>query len=337
LNISISPEKLSPGDECVIEIDTVANAIVTLSFVEDQKLVESFNDEVFKLAKPVDDENFRNLFFIYEDLRVQGDDEDCERERTVRSVANDDEDIVPGKPVNNFRTKSHEPWIFESFKANSEGKLRFKSVIPNKVTVWKLYGLSSHPKHGLASSITQEIKFSKEIFMKIDLSSKVRLFEHTNVHVTVFNHLDDSINVEIGLIGNDDSDEFEVFEVTSECFLIHQDKNYTKLVSIPPRSHSTVSFNIQPVKSGLLNINFAASNHSEVLEEVSEVLNVLPDIYNQYKSYQYFANLNNMEKIAYQLNLYVPDEVIPETIQIEANVGNMLDPLVKDAEYLLTS
>jgi hypothetical protein len=321
LNISI--DKPSPGEECTITITTTPNAVVALSAFENRKTLEHLESEVLKTTKPTSN----NLFFIHEDI-----DGECPDGNAVRVAA--DVKAVSKQEVQG--NKRNEPWIFETFKANSDGIVSLKRVVPNTVTTWYISGLSLHHQLGLASSALKEVQVSKDFFIKVDLPSTTRFQEVTKIIVNVFNLQSEPTKVDVKIEGNEESEEFEMIEMTSDCIFIPVDgRNNSKTVSVEGNSQSSILFVIRPVKSGMLEMKLKASSDLKLEDEAFKQLKVLPDITTTHKTSSFFADLRNETEFSYGLSLNIPEEAIDRTVKIEGAAGNFLDSLVDDAKSML--
>jgi hypothetical protein len=294
-----------------------------LSAFENRNSLEHLNFEFLKTSKPTSN----NLFFIHDDI-----DGGCPYGNAVRPAA--DVKAVSKEEVQG--NERNEPWIFETFKANGDGIVNLKRVVPNTVTTWYISGLSLHHQLGQASSTLKEVQVSKDFFIKVDLPSTTRFQEVTKIIVNVFNLQSEPTKVEVKIEGHEESEEFEIIEMTSDCIFIHVDgRKNSKTVSVEGNSQSSVLFVIRPIKSGLLEMKFKALSDLELEDEAVKQLKVLPDIITTHQTSSFFADLRNETTFSYGLRLNIIEDAIDRTVKIEGAAGNFLDSLVDDAKSML--
>ena len=344
LNLSVDPEHLSPGGNCTITIETAPNSVVSLSVIENRNFIgfEDFNKHLSGISQSSSIEG-KNIFVVSDFKR---NEENCPATRVARSAEDEDdendEDIF--KMFSNddiWKNENIEPWIFESFKADEDGKIILNRKVPNVVTSWYFSAVSTHLESGFASTQLTKIHVSKNFFIKVNFPFSIRIQEILRVEVIVFNYVPGQTNaseVEIKFTGNEEGEEFEFIEVNSECNTISMlGSENVQNITVQPNSQLSVTIFIRPIKSGSLKFKIKAFTDSGLTDELDKILKVLPDISTTFQTTTLFADLRNTSRFSYgiSINQMIPNDAIWNSIRIEGSAGNLLDALVQDAKSML--
>jgi uncharacterized protein YfaS (alpha-2-macroglobulin family) len=296
-----------------------------------------------KIDQSLNDVDFSNSFIITDSEIVE--QEHFISQRLERSVDNDEN----GSKRENFhenhddetREDKAETWIFESFKTDENGQMLLTREVPNSLTSWHISAMSFHSELRIAFSNLQAVEVSKHFFVTINFPLSIRFGELLNVHILVFNYIPDQklpSEVDIIFSGDEDNEDFEFIDKTIDCsFIPSPGSERNQKISVEPNSQSVVSFTIRPIKSGLLKFKFQAKSDLNFSYEIEKTLKVLPETVTTFRTHSLLIDLRNESHFAHGFNLPIPEEAIGSSIEIEAIVCNLLEPLLQDATRLLST
>lgn len=282
-------------------------------------------------AKKIDSSNF----FILTDAKV--DKENC-GERSTRSI-NDDDDDGEEEDKKLFRNEGFESWLFESIKADDDGKVTLEIEVPNTITSWHLSAISTHPDFEIIFSDVHEVEVSKQFFVKMILPLWIRVREAFKVDIMVFNYDPDQLfssEVTVKFSADGDNKSFEFIEI-SECSLTRDDSSTKEeTLIVEPNSQASISFMIRPLKSGPILFKVQTKTDLGFSDESEKMVKVLPDSFSTFNSHSMLIDLRNQQSMVYEFNLPIPEDAFRKTVEIEVVRGDLLELLLQDVASSLS-
>lgn len=343
----MSPLLLAPGETCTISITTNPDSIVSLIAVDQRILFGDENPLGNLLRIPTLADKIAQLNLVSNSFVLTSA---AQKQEMCLSLRLGDHSVIgnsknPELPTNpdedRLRQGFPETWIFETAKADSEGRVSLTKILPDSTTTWSVAAISIHPKYGFQVSQIHNVTVAQQFFVQLRLPYSIRYHEVLKIDALVFNHIpsqEGDVEVDVTLYRTDEGDDFEFIERFNDCSYVSQlERELTVRVSIAPNSVGSASFLIRPIKTGKLPVKVKAQIESaEMFDEVEETLKVEHEEETNYVNRALLIDLRrSLGIVQHQFEISIPDEAIKKSIRIEgALAGNLLGSTKIDAKAM---
>lgn len=243
--------------------------------------------------------------------------------------------ILPMHPVApRIRKEFPETWLWESIpSAEFDGTLTIHKKVPDTITSWIITGFAIDAEHGLGiTKAPTKLRVHQPFFVSLNLPYSVKRGEVVSVPCTVFNYLQQTIDVEVTL--ENEHNEFEFTNDTS----INEDTAFSrkKKVTIMSQDGATVSFAIRPQKVGLISLKVVATSPIAG-DAIVKTLNVESEGVCQFVNKAVFVDLREKQQMdPISVIVDIPKEVLPDSTRIEIScVGDLLGGTIKNLQNLI--
>ncbi|XP_035787191.1 CD109 antigen-like [Anopheles albimanus] len=173
-----------------------------------------------------------------------------------------------------YRTEFWESWLWENVTVPSSGSIELVETVPHSATSWYITGFSIDSEYGLGI-VKHPIRFSTiNIFFILDhLPKSVKRYEAVWLHFTVFSTLNEAFEATVTMFNTKNQTQF-VDENNQDTGEVTASKN----VIVPANSDAPVSFLVNPMKLGELEIRLNASIlQGLITDSFKKIIKVLPE------------------------------------------------------------
>lgn len=233
-----------------------------------------------------------------------------------------------------------ETWIFRSIITNKNGKRAFYETVPDTMTSFVVTGFSIHPEFGLALAAPGEVEVKKEFFIKPYLPYSIRVGEVLKVDVSVFNYVQDPAQDRSAVVTLNNTDrQFEFVKATPDganCRIEVVTKSQeSNRVTVPAKNGASTVFLIRALRSGNLTLKIKATTEG-FEDEVEKLMLVESEGRTESKNFARLIDLRTKRYNNEIFDVYVPKNVVQNSISIEASViGDLLGPLFDNVNFLV--
>lgn len=163
-------------------------------------------------------------------------------------------------------------------------------------------------------------------FISLNLPYSIKRGEIIAIQVIVFNYMDQDYPATVTM--SNDKQEFEFVE--PKCT-----KQATRNVTAKSNSGTSVNFLIKATKIGYITLKVEAIT-TIAGDRVEQLLLVEAEGIKRYVNEAVLIDLRNIDKFSKSVTITVPENVIPDSLRIEASfIGDILGPSVENLDNLL--
>lgn len=201
------------------------------------------------------------------------------------------------------------------------------ATVPDTITSWAITAFSIDPMTGLAvTKQPTKLTVFQPFFVSMNLPYSIKRGEIVSIPISVFNYMEDEDGEEATITLYNDDLEFEFIDSKEEIFERGRpSKERTKTVVVRQHEAST-SFKIRASKIGSIKIKVVAKSVLAEGDGVERYLLVKAEGITHYMNSPIFVDLRNSPEFSKDMQIHIPsDEVVPDSIQIEASIiGDIL-------------
>lgn len=233
-----------------------------------------------------------------------------------------------------IRKEFPETWLWETIPSSEfTGNFTIHKKVPDTITSWIITGFAIDAEHGLGiTKAPTKLRVHQPFFVSLNLPYSVKRGEVVSVPCTVFNYLEQQVDVEVTL-----ENEHDEFEFTSDTSIVEQ-TGYSrkKKTTIMSQDGATVTFSIRPTKVGLISLKVVATSPIAG-DAIVKTLNVESEGVTQFVNKAVFVDLREKHQIdPVKVIVDVPKEALPDSTRIEIScVGDLLGGTIKNLQKLI--
>lgn len=233
-----------------------------------------------------------------------------------------------------IRKEFPETWLWETIPcAEFNGNLTIRKKVPDTITSWIIAGFAIDSVHGLGiTKAPTKLRVHQPFFISLNLPYSVKRGEVVSVPCTVFNYLQQQVDVEVTL-----DNEHNEFEFASDTSIVEDtDFSRKKKATIMSQDGATVTFAIRPAKVGLISLKVVAASPIAG-DAIVKTLNVESEGVTQFVNKAVFVDLREKEVIdPIKVMVDIPKEALPDSTRVEIScVGDLLGGTIKNLQKLI--
>ncbi|XP_073826189.1 thioester-containing protein 2 isoform X3 [Musca autumnalis] len=241
------------------------------------------------------------------------------------------------KPEPKIRKDFCETWIFNNINnTDASGMAQLTKKIPDTITSWVVTGFAMNEKTGFAMAENPtKIKVFQPFFLSTNLPYSVKRGEVISIPIVVFNYMEKSLVAEVTMENTDQ--EYDFTEATNDIEeMVLEEKQRTKVVTVPSNGGQTVSFMIRPNKVGDITLKIKAITPLAG-DAIHQKLKVEPEGVTHYENHAIFVNIPKKgDPVKHELKASVPKDAVLDSEYLEFSaVGDILGPTIKNIDKLV--
>lgn len=233
-----------------------------------------------------------------------------------------------------IRKEFPETWLWESIPGDKlDGTLTIRKKVPDTITSWIITGFAIDAEHGLGiTKAPTKLRVHQPFFVSLNLPYSVKRGEVVSVPCTVFNYLQQTVDVEVTL-----ENEHNEFDFTSDKSIV-EDTAFSrkKKLTVMSQDGATVNFAIRPQKLGLISLKVVATSPIAG-DAIVKTLNVESEGVTQFVNKAVFVDLREKQQMdPISVIVDIPKEALPDSTRIEIScVGDLLGGTIKNLQKLI--
>ena len=225
---------------------------------------------------------------------------------------------------------------FFSNLSSNESTTELTLQIPDTVTTWRITAFTNNDitGFGIVNKPT-DITTIQPLFISLNLPYSVKRGEIINIPVTIFNYLNQTVDVEVVLYNDDQEFYFMESKIQGVEKSNGDQQQQTKHVTVPVNKAETIHFLIYPTRVGEvgLKINTCSAMYSDA---VVQKLKVVPEGIQKQKNQAKYLSVPAGESISSAFSVELPLDRVPESEYITFSVGgHYLVPTVENFHDLI--
>ncbi|XP_055639167.1 thioester-containing protein 1 allele R1-like [Toxorhynchites rutilus septentrionalis] len=232
------------------------------------------------------------------------------------------------KPVL-IRTEFPDSWLWKNFTLNAR-KTTVNDTVPDTITSWQVSGFALSPSLGLGFvDKPQNLVVIQPFYIIVQQPYSVKRNEITLVHVTVYNHHEETISANVTLSSK--RGEIEFVGVLGGKII----GNLKKRITVPTDVGRSVTFMIKAKKLGDIAIK-AQAKSLLASDAVEHILRVTPENHLYEKNEARVIELNIVGTQKFTIDLDIPRGIEEGSLSTKFTVdGNFLGTAVNNLESLI--
>ncbi|XP_071165262.1 CD109 antigen-like [Mytilus edulis] len=230
------------------------------------------------------------------------------------------------------RTSFPETWLWLNTTTNRKGVASVTSEIPDTITQWIATSFVVNPRTGLgvAANPAKIINFQR-FFMRFELPYSAIRGEILILQLTVFNYMEEDLDVHVSLNKNVNLTFVDVKGNT----VVPRGKAWTKTVFIPKETVMSVYFPIIPIKIGRTLLDASVRSKSAA-DAVQRPLLVKPEGIRENYNIPVLIDLREERTFSTNVLISLPPFVIPDSEFVKVSViGDLIGTTLAGVEDLL--
>ncbi|VDI72534.1 Hypothetical predicted protein [Mytilus galloprovincialis] len=230
------------------------------------------------------------------------------------------------------RASFPETWLWLNTTTNRKGVASVTSEIPDTITQWIATSFVVNPRTGLgvAADPAKIINFQR-FFMRFELPYSAIRGEILILQITVFNYMEEDLDVHVSLNKNVNLTFVDVKGNT----VVPRGKTWTKTVFIPKETVMSVYFPIIPIKIGRTLLDASVRSKSAA-DAVQRPLLVKPEGIRENYNIPVLIDLRKERTFSTNVLISLPPFVIPDSEFIKVSViGDLIGTTLAGVEDLL--
>ncbi|XP_035777420.1 uncharacterized protein LOC118458749 isoform X1 [Anopheles albimanus] len=325
---NIGEDGVDPGDEIELGIRGRPGAFVALA-AYDQRLMQQNQDVSQIFFHDISFANVWNMFATPYDRNMIFPHSSKAKLGIFAVVANDtnripglfeygSRGILPDAPrlgmPGPYRTDFCESWLWQNLTIPSSGRFELITAVPHSATSWYITGISIDPKYGLGI-VKKAATFStvRILFILDHLPPSIKRGETILLHFTLFSNLTDEFEATVTM--SNPKGEINFIDRPAA------DKSESKIVAVPPSSDTPVSFLVQAMKLGELEIRLNASVMQGIISDsFKKIIMVHPEDIVVLRSKQMHFDRDTPSDQSFDIPLFTKKKAKNTSIQLDLTV-----------------
>ncbi|CAC5397368.1 CD109 [Mytilus coruscus] len=237
------------------------------------------------------------------------------------------------------RSKFPETWLWLNTTTSENGHASIETIVPDTITQWITSSFAVNKKTGFGVSANANITTFQRFFIRLELPYSVIRGEILILQTTVFNYMEEDLNVHVSLSKNEnisfaDNDGNPIFSPGKDGQRSILDGGYPTVL-VPKDTVRSVYFPIIPVRIGTSLIDVTARTIT-VADAVQRQLLVKPEGIKQNYNIPIPIDLSNERYYSTEVDVTFPPNVINDSQFIKVSViGDIIGKTLSGIEDLL--
>ncbi|CAC5397371.1 CD109 [Mytilus coruscus] len=258
---------------------------------------------------------------------------------TANPSASDDSSTPSLTEPQRKRSKFPETWLWMNTTTSENGHASIETIVPDTITQWITSSFAVNKKTGFGVSANANITTFQRFFIRLELPYSVIRGEILILQTTVFNYMEEDLNVHVSLSKNEnisfaDNDGNPIFSPGKDGQRSILDGGYPTVL-VPKDTVRSVYFPIIPVRIGTSLIDVTARTIT-VADAVQRQLLVKPEGIKQNYNIPIPIDLSNERYYSTEVDVTFPPNVINDSQFIKVSViGDIIGKTLSGIEDLL--
>lgn len=205
-------------------------------------------------------------------------------------------------------------------------------TVPDTITTWIITAFSVNENTGFGGlEFAVELTVFQEFFISTFLPYSIKRSEIVAIPAVLFNYY--PINLETEVVMENNLKEFRFIDSNNNK--IKDTQREKQQITVPSNSGKEVTFYIQPLKTGLIEIHLTAKNDF-FKDGIAQTLLVEFDGLVEYQNHDLYVSLKDNENFTTFYMTSIPSNVVPDSEYLKLSIsGNMLLPTLENLQDLV--